>query len=70
MAIGGCARQRRWRAITTWRELNDDVMSRCTVIVDSREACLKESGDVIQPGADIHCQIAEVMAGTAKVDPR
>ncbi len=45
-------------------------MSRCTVLVDSRETSLKESGAIIQPGADIHCQIAEVMAGLAKVDPR
>ena len=44
-------------------------MSRCTVLVDSRETSLKESGAIIQPGADIHCQIAEVMAGKAKVDP-
>ena len=57
-------------AITTWREFNDDVMSRCTFILHSREACLKESGDATQPGADIHCQIAEVLAGTAKVEPR
>ena len=57
-------------AITTCREFNDDVMSRCTFIVHSREACLKESGDVTQPGADINCQIAEVLADTAKVEPR
>ena len=56
-------------AITTWRGLNDDVMSRCPAIVDWRDSCLKETCDVIQPGADIHRQISEVTADTAKVDP-
>lgn len=53
--------------IPTWRELDDDVMRRCTVVVDSREACLKESGDVILSKAPIHAEIGEVLAGKASV---
>jgi len=55
--------------IATWRELDDDVMSRCTVVADSREACGKESGDVILSGAEIHSEIGEILAGNASVDP-
>lgn len=53
--------------IPTWRELDDEVMRRCTVVVDSREACLKESGDVILSGTSIHAEIGEVLAGKAAV---
>jgi ornithine cyclodeaminase/alanine dehydrogenase-like protein (mu-crystallin family) len=45
-----------------WRELDDDVM-RFTVIVDSREAALKESGDVILSKATIFAEIGEIFAG-------
>ena len=44
-------------------------MSRCAVIADSREACLKESGVVILSGAEIHAEIGEVLAGKASDDP-
>ena len=54
--------------IVTWREHDNAVVPRCIVIVDSRQACLNESGEVIQAGDNIHRRIAEVMAGTAKVD--
>ena len=40
-----------------------------TVIVDSWAACLNESGSVILSRADIHCEVLEILAGTAKVDP-
>lgn len=40
-------------------------MSRCTVIADSREACLKELGVVILSGAEIHAEIGEVLAAEA-----
>ena len=55
--------------IATWRKLDDDVMSRCTVIADSRDACSKESGDVILSGAEIHAEIGEAVAGKASVNP-
>ena len=45
-----------------WRELDDAAM-RNTLIVDSREACLKESGDVMHSGATIFAEAGEVFAG-------
>jgi ornithine cyclodeaminase/alanine dehydrogenase-like protein (mu-crystallin family) len=45
-----------------WRELDDQAMQN-TVIVDSREAVLKESGDVILSGAPIYAEIGEIFAG-------
>jgi len=46
----------------TWRELDDDVMAH-TLIVDSREAVLKESGDVILSQAAIFAEAGEIFAG-------
>ena len=34
----------------TWRELDDDLMHSAVVVVDSREAAEKESGDIILSG--------------------
>src|SRR5437764_2984137 len=45
-----------------WRELDDEAM-RNTLVVDSREAVLKESGDVILSGAAIYAEIGEIFAG-------
>lgn len=50
------------------RELDDDVM-RGVIIADSREAVLKESGDVILSHAKIFAEAGEVFSG-AKVIPR
>ncbi|MEE8214145.1 MAG: ornithine cyclodeaminase family protein, partial [Alphaproteobacteria bacterium] len=52
----------------TWRELDDAAMSN-VVVVDSREAVLKESGDVILSKAAFHAELGEVLAGTKTVDP-
>ncbi len=46
-----------------WRELDDRAMAN-TLIVDSREAVLKESGDVILSGAEIYAEAGEIFAGT------
>jgi thiomorpholine-carboxylate dehydrogenase len=46
-----------------WRELDDATMAN-TLIVDSREATLKESGDVILSKANIYAEIGEIFAGT------
>jgi thiomorpholine-carboxylate dehydrogenase len=46
----------------TWRELDDATMSN-TVVVDSREAVLKESGDVILSKAKIFAEAGEIFAG-------
>ena len=49
----------------TWRELDNDVMAH-TLIVDSREAVLKESGDVILSKANIFAEAGEIFAGTKR----
>ena len=46
----------------TWRELDDDAMG-STVVVDSREAVLKESGDVILSKANIFAEVGEIFSG-------
>jgi alanine dehydrogenase len=45
-----------------WRELDDEVLGRSLVYVDSREAALEESGDVIAAG-EIFAEIGEVVSG-------
>jgi ornithine cyclodeaminase/alanine dehydrogenase-like protein (mu-crystallin family) len=45
-----------------WRELDDNAMAN-TLIVDSRDAVLKESGDVILSSAPIYAEIGEIFAG-------
>jgi thiomorpholine-carboxylate dehydrogenase len=47
----------------TWRELDDEAMAN-VVVVESREAVLKESGDVILSGTRIHAEVGEIFAGT------
>lgn len=44
-----------------WRELDDDVLRRARLYVDSREAALKESGDIIAAGSTI-AELGEVIA--------
>lgn len=46
-----------------WRELDDEMLRRALVYVDSREAAMKESGDVIAAG-EIFAEIGEVVSGT------
>lgn len=53
-AVGACR--------PDWRELDDDAM-RNVVFVDSREAAMKESGDVILSHAKIHAELGEAFAG-------
>jgi len=50
-----------------WRELDDDVMAN-TILVDSRDAAAKESGDVILSNAKIYAEVGEIFAG-AKASP-
>jgi alanine dehydrogenase len=45
-----------------WRELDDEVLRRATIYVESREPALKESGDVIAAGKE-PIEIGEVIAG-------
>lgn len=46
-----------------WRELDDETLRRACLYVDSRDAALKESGDVIAAGT-IFAELGEVVAGT------
>jgi len=48
-----------------WRELDDSAMANA-LIVDSREAALQESGDVILSKAPIYAEIGEILAGRKK----
>jgi ornithine cyclodeaminase/alanine dehydrogenase-like protein (mu-crystallin family) len=45
-----------------WRELDDETLRRARIYVDSREAAVKESGDIIAAG-HIFAEIGEVIAG-------
>ena len=57
-AVGAC--------LPNWRELDDDVMTN-RVVVDSREAAMKESGDVILSGAEIVAEAGEIFAGQKSI---
>uniref|UniRef100_A0A8C6GT05 Ketimine reductase mu-crystallin n=1 Tax=Mus spicilegus TaxID=10103 RepID=A0A8C6GT05_MUSSI len=46
-----------------WRELDDELMRQAVLYVDSQEAALKESGDVLLSGADIFAELGEVISG-------
>jgi len=46
-----------------WRELDDDLLRRARIYVESREAAMKESGDVMAAG-QIVAEIGEVIAGS------
>jgi ornithine cyclodeaminase/alanine dehydrogenase-like protein (mu-crystallin family) len=47
-----------------WRELDDDVVTRARIFVDSREAAVRESGDVIAANSEV-TEIGAVVAGSA-----
>lgn len=48
-----------------WRELDDDFLARARIYVDSRDAALTESGDVIAAGVErVVGEIGQVAAGT------
>jgi len=47
----------------TWRELDDEAVRKARLYVESREAAMKESGDVIAAGG-IFAELGEVVAGT------
>ena len=46
-----------------WRELDEDVLRNAKIYVDSREAAMRESGDIIAAGTIVG-EIGEVFAGT------
>ena len=53
-AVGACR--------PDWRELDDKAMGK-VVFVDSREAAMKESGDIILSGAKIYAELGQALAG-------
>ena len=53
-AVGACR--------PDWRELDDEAMAN-VIFVDSREAAMTESGDVILSKARIHGELGEALAG-------
>ncbi|MGH7499698.1 MAG: ornithine cyclodeaminase family protein [Gemmatimonadales bacterium] len=54
-AVGACR--------PDWRELDDEMVRRARLYVESREAATRESGDVIAAGK-VFAEIGEVVAGT------
>jgi thiomorpholine-carboxylate dehydrogenase len=58
-AVGAC--------LPTWRELDDEAMRGSVLIVDSREAAQRESGDAILSRAQIFAEAGEIFAGTRTV---
>ncbi len=57
-AVGAC--------LPSWRELDDHVMAH-GVVVDSRDAAMKESGDVVLSGAEIIAEAGEIFAGVKSI---
>lgn len=65
IAIGACR--------PSQREIDPDLVARARLVVDSREAALQESGDIVQTiregrmGADrVHLELGQLIAGTAR----
>jgi len=50
------------------RELDDEAMANI-VVVESREAALKESGDILLSHAFIESELGELLAGTKQIHP-
>jgi thiomorpholine-carboxylate dehydrogenase len=51
------------------RELDDEVMRGAFIVADSREAVLKEAGDVLLAGVRVDAELGEVLTGTKEVPP-
>jgi thiomorpholine-carboxylate dehydrogenase len=51
------------------RELDDEVMTHSTVIVESREAASREAADIFLSGATIYAELGEILSG-AKPKPQ
>lgn len=51
------------------RELDGDVVRGAFIVADSREAVLKEAGDILVPGVGVDAELGEVLAGTKAVPP-
>ena len=51
------------------RELDDEAMRGAFVVADSREAVLREAGDVLLSGTEVHAELGEILAGTKPIPP-
>jgi ornithine cyclodeaminase/alanine dehydrogenase-like protein (mu-crystallin family) len=51
------------------RELDASVFEGAAVVVDSREAAAKESGEIVAAGATIHAEIGELLSGEKRLPP-
>jgi ornithine cyclodeaminase len=47
------------------QEVDADTVNRALVVVDSRDACMAEAGDIVQANARIHAEIGEIINGKA-----
>jgi ornithine cyclodeaminase/alanine dehydrogenase-like protein (mu-crystallin family) len=54
---------------TSSRELHDSVFKGATVAVESREAALRESGEIIHSNSQIYAELGELLAGTKTKPP-
>ena len=45
-----------------FREIDDDAMRKAAVVVESREAAIRESAEIIQSGAEIYAELGELLA--------
>ncbi|XP_051925712.1 ketimine reductase mu-crystallin isoform X2 [Hippocampus zosterae] len=54
-AVGAC--------MPDWREMDDVLMKEAVVYVDSREAAMVESGDIILSRAEVFAELGEVISG-------
>lgn len=50
-----------------WQELEEGLVREATVYADSKEAALKEAGDIIVSGASVFAEIGEVILGSQPV---
>lgn len=48
----------------TGRELDDEVVRDAFIVADSREAVMKEAGDILVPGVAVHAELGEILAGS------
>jgi len=46
------------------RELDDGVVRGAFIVADSREAVMKEAGDILVPGVRVDAELGELLAGT------
>ena len=48
------------------QEVDEKTVRRARIVVDSREACLAEAGDIIITGAEIDAELGEIINGVKK----